>query len=153
VLKPAYPGARVALFQGNEAMYFKEISNDILFPDTGIVPKVNKWGNHAITIRYTPSNSTRRLHGSGGIAKPIIMAGTKHYQPTFIKMTKLAQELSTLGSFPQPYLHVGDAFAKCPDFAVAIMEDNIIECLTICTYIHDLKHVVEFQNILLGQAP
>jgi hypothetical protein len=31
---------------------------------------------------------------------------------------------------------------------VAIREGNILEFLTIGTYIHDLKHVVEFQDIL-----
>jgi hypothetical protein len=88
------------------------------------------------------------MHGRGGIAEPTIMAGTQRYQPTFLKMTNLARELSALGSFPPPYSNLDGVFAKRPEFAVDIVPGNIIECLTIGTYIHDLVHVVEFQDIL-----
>jgi hypothetical protein len=60
----------------NEAMCFDEVANVVLFPDTGMVPRVNKRGNRAISNGYTPSNSTIRMHGRGGIAEPTIMAGT-----------------------------------------------------------------------------
>jgi hypothetical protein len=132
----------------NESMCFEEVANDVLFPDTGMVPRVNKRGNRATTIGYTPSNSTIWMHGRGGIAEPTIMAGTRRYQPTFLKMTNLARELSALGSFPLPYSNLDGVFAKRPEFSADIVPGNIIECLAIGTYIHDLLHVVEFQDIL-----
>jgi hypothetical protein len=119
-------------------MCFEEVANDVLFPDTEMVPRVNKRCNRAITIGYTPSNSTIRMHGRGGIAEPTIMAGTRRYQPTFLKMTNLARELSALGSFPLPYSNLDGVFAKRPKFAADIVPGNIIECLTIGTYIHNL---------------
>jgi hypothetical protein len=129
-------------------MCFEKVANDVLFPDTGMVPRVDKRGNCAITIGYTPLNSTIRMHGRGGIAEPTITAGTRRYQPTFLKMTNLARELSALGSFPLPYSNLDGVFAKQPEFAADIVLGNIIECLNIGTYIHDLVHVVEFQDIL-----
>jgi hypothetical protein len=122
----------------NKVMCFEEVANDVLFPDTEMVPRVNKRCNRAITIGYTPSNSTIRMHGRGGIAEPTIMAGTRRYQPTFLKMTNLARELSALGSFPLPYSNLDGVFAKRPKFAADIVPGNIIECLTIGTYIHNL---------------
>ena len=113
-----------------------------------MVPKVNKRGNRGVTLGYTPSNSTVRLYGRGGIAEPTIMAGTQRYLPLFIQMSKLALKLGVLGSFPPPFSNVDGIFADRPKFAAAIGEGNIVECLTIGTYVHDLAHVVEFQDIL-----
>jgi hypothetical protein len=118
-----------------KALCFKEITNDLLFPDTGMVPKVNIRGNFhgGITLGCIPaSNSTVPLYGNGCIAEQTIMAGTKCYLPTFINMLKLANELASLGSFPQPLSNVGGFFNKCPNFAAAIDEGNILKCLTSC---------------------
>jgi hypothetical protein len=129
-------------------MCFEEVSNDLLFSDTGVVPRVNKRGNHAVTIGYTPSNSIILMHGCGGIVEPSIMAGTWRYQLTFLKMTNLAKELSALGSFPLSYSNLGGVFAKWSDFAADIVPGSIIDRLTIGTYIHNLVHVFKYQDIL-----
>jgi hypothetical protein len=63
-------------------------------------------------------------------------------------MSKLALKLASHGSFPPPFSNVGGVLTKRSTFAAVIGEGNILESLPIGTYIHDLKHVVEFQDVL-----
>jgi hypothetical protein len=68
-----------------KALCFKEIGIDLLFPDTRMVPKVNKRSNHHINFGYTPSNSTLRSydgHSAGLPNLPSWMGPKATYLPS-----------------------------------------------------------------------
>lgn len=56
--------------------------------------------------------------------------------------------MATLGSFPPPFSNVEGLLTQFPEFAVGIGDGNILECLTIGTYICNLKDFADFQDVL-----
>ena len=93
-------------------------------------------GNRGYSFGYTGSLCVERLEGDNA-ASPVLVAGTRRFAEFFLQFSMFLKDIAKKHNLPRPFEGGDDVFLNRQEkFSEAIIEDNILESVSIRFLIH-----------------